>query len=406
MSRPLPPLPYEGVYLYRRETASGPRFITQFRRRGQRGKKTITLKARTESLAYAEAVELGRRFEAGLYDPWTDRLEAVTLAEAVERYLADCQARVDAGRMSALTRRERRLVLEAFVAALPASLEPRDVTADHVIRFTKAPHLKPSTQAGYYSKVRALFSWLQREGYVRESPCRDVEEPRVPRRLPVYLSREEAAALINKAEARVLLRESPPWLPDVIRFAIATGLRLAELCALRWCDVDRAASRIYVRTHVARDGTVRRTKSGHDRAVPIFPAAAEVLERRHEARTNEDDAETVFQGVRGGALYPNYVSAQFRKARKAAGLAGDVHFHTLRHTFASWLVSDGVPLKHVQTWMGHSSMRVTEIYSHLLDDHAHAAAAAAMSGLNGEPERGRGPVSRRRRRRRTSRRPQ
>ena len=78
-------LPYEGCYLYQRKSGS---FYVQFRQRGRRNKKTLTLKARTEALAFAEAVEWGRKFEAGLFDPFVDRVETISLTgggEAVRR---------------------------------------------------------------------------------------------------------------------------------------------------------------------------------------------------------------------------------------------------------------------------------------------------------------------------------
>lgn len=176
-------------------------------------------------------------------------------------------------------------------------------------------------------------------------------------------------------------------MPDLIRVAIGTGFRRAELCALRWRDVSFEEGRVYARSYVRKDtaGNVlyeHRTKSGHDRAISLLPLARGALERLHASRTNEDEDETVFLGGRsGGPLFGNFVGEEFREQRKRAGLPKRFTFHTLRHTFASWLVTEGVPLRHVQEYLGHASIQTTMRYAHLVEDHAHQVAAAAMSGL-------------------------
>lgn len=362
-----PKLPFSGVNLYHRKNGS---FFVQLRRKGRKQVKTITLTARTEALAYAEAVELGRRFEAGLFDPWQERVETITVREGVKRYLAS------GTRWSDSTRRERRIVLEAFAGTLPSTYEPRDVTARHVQSFALSPALKASTQQGYYSKLRACFGWLRKEGYVRENPCDEVNEPKVSKRTPVYLSRVQAKALIAQAEQDAALERVQPWLPDVIRVALGTGFRQAEICALRWQDVDLIDGRIYARSYAA-DAYEHRTKSGHDRAVPLLPLAREALRRLAVSEVGDG---LVFTGGRSGdKLNPNFVAKQYRETRKRAELPPRYTFHTLRHTFASWLVTSGVPIRHVQEYLGHADIKTTMVYAHLVEDQAHEMAMRAMT---------------------------
>lgn len=371
-------LPFEGCYFYHRPKRD--RYVIQFKRRGRRGKRQMTLKARSESLAYAEAVEWGRKFEAGLFDPFKDKAESLTVSEAVKRYVAHNPM------LSERTIRERRITLERFAGELPRTLEARDVTPKMVVAFALHRSLKPSTQQGYYSKLRALFNWLKSEGYVRDNPCDDVDEPKVKRKTPVYFSRKQAKKLIEGAESDVLVGKTKAWMPDLIRVAIGTGFRQSELCALRWRDVDFTDGRVYTRSYVRRDAVGEvvysfETKSGHDRAVPLLPLAREVFRRRQAARTNEDDDETVFVGDRGGPLNANFVGGKFRDLRRRLGFRSPFTFHSLRDTFASWLVSDGVPMRHVQEYLGHESMRTTMRYAHLIPDRAHEIAAAAMAEL-------------------------
>src|SRR5690606_16470625 len=172
---------------------------------------------------------------------------------------------------------------------------------------------------------------------------------------------------------------------------VATGLRRSELCALRWCDVDLRNGRLYARgyTRSDADGSVHehRTKSGHDRAVPVFPAARVVLEELQAARTNEDETAPVLPSERRRHLYPNYVTQAFRACRKRAALPGWVTPHSLRHTFASWLVSDGTPLFHVSKWMGHSSQRVTETYAYLVPEEREWGGVFSVASDPASPTR-------------------
>lgn len=353
-------LPFRGVYgPYERETASGVSHFIQFERPGRRTRKSLTLKAKTPSLAFAEAVDYGRRFEAGLFDPWQDAAEEITLAEGVKRWLAHNP------RLSKHTLKERRIALERFAAELPRSIDARDVTPEHVRAFTHAPHLKASTQDGYFSKARACFNWLKAEGYVRDNPCDELKKPKPRKRPPKYLSRYQYAALLSQAHSDAHTGAGPAWMPDFVELGVATGLRRGELCALRWCDVDLRNGRLYARSYVRSDGTEHRTKSGHDRPVPIFAAARVVLERLQAERANEDETAPVLLSERRKHLYGNFVRKSFAACRDRAHLPAWVTPHSLRHTFASWLVSDGTPIFHVSTWMGHSTIRVTEVYSYL-----------------------------------------
>jgi site-specific recombinase XerD len=369
-------LPFKRVYgLYER----GGSFFIQFGRKRSRAKKQVTLDARTRAGALAEAYELGRQYEAGLYDPWKDKRETITLREAVERYLNSNPE------LSPGTKRERNIVLNNFAKSLPARIEPRDIAAKHVKAFASAPHLKPATQKGYHGKIRGLFRWLVAEGYLSTSPVDELKEPRAERKLPEFMTQEELAKLIKEIETDLIVRGREIgegnllWLVPAIRLAVSTGLRRQELLQLRWRDVDRRGGRIYVRGYKGKDGKKRRTKSGHDRTVPIFPMARAVLDELLTRRTNEDADETVLIGSRGKPCYPKRVSDTFAHYREQAGLGPEITWHTLRHTFASRLVTAGVPIRNVQEWMGHADMKTTMIYAHLVDERAHEVGAAEFA---------------------------
>ncbi len=154
---------------------------------------------------------------------------------------------------------------------------------------------------------------------------------------------------------------------DLVLLAVGTGLRLGELAALRWSAVDFETGFLTVRS-----GEGFRTKSGHERAVPLAGDAQEVLLRLSSEREDDLDGPVVTYGD-GRPIVAKYASKRFKRYVRLAKLPEQIRFHSLRHTCASWLVMRGVPLLIVQQILGHSSIQVTERYAHLAPDVMKAA---------------------------------
>jgi integrase len=158
--------------------------------------------------------------------------------------------------------------------------------------------------------------------------------------------------------------------------AAFAGLRLGELVALRWRDVDFEASRIRVqRGFVA--GEITSPKSRKGRSLPMSEQVAQVVARlgQREAHTGPDDL--VFAGDGGGHIDGSALTRRFKRAREAA-MKNDksmprLRWHDLRHGFGSMCASAGVDVVSIQSWMGHSSIRTTQRYMH----HAPSAGDAA-----------------------------
>lgn len=152
--------------------------------------------------------------------------------------------------------------------------------------------------------------------------------------------------------------------------AVLTGMRQGELRRLTWTAVERGRRQI----------TVRRTKSGKIKHVAITPALAGLLDAQRSAFP---DAEHVFPDpVTGKAFTKDQVTHAFVRATERAGIE-DLHFHDLRHTFASMLVQAGKPIYAVAAALGHSSVKMSERYSHLAPGNLQDAASAAyVPGLD------------------------
>ena len=100
----------------------------------------------------------------------------------------------------------------------------------------------------------------------------------------------------------------------------------------------------------------------------MSPGVQEILSRRFEGRKDEDDTILVFPGRAGRPRDGHNLSETFRRYRREASLPETLHFHSLRHTCASWLASSGVPLLVIKEMMGHADLRTTMQYAHLLPD--------------------------------------
>jgi integrase len=171
---------------------------------------------------------------------------------------------------------------------------------------------------------------------------------------------------------------------ELVRVAAYAGLRLGELLALRWRDVDFAGSVLTVARAMSA-GVESSTKSGRVRRVPLAGQAAGALERvsRREHFTGPEDL--VFCNALGRPLDDSALRRRYRHAQAAAGVR-PLRFHDLRHTFGSLLAVRGVDVVTIQEAMGHGALATTSRYLHArpASEQAQAFTAAfAPEGLEG-----------------------
>jgi integrase len=196
------------------------------------------------------------------------------------------------------------------------------------------------------STLRAILNKAHREGLLATSPIFPKFKALKPR--DRWLTNEEEERLVACAADHLV---------PLIRFAVDTGGRRAELLGLDWRQVDLARKRV----------VFLNTKNGEDRTVRLCDRACAIL-----ASLGPKEAGPVFK-YKGKAI--RSVRTSFIAARKASGL-DDVRFHDLRHTFASRLVQAGVPLYDAGQLMGHKSLEMVQRYAHLAPDYQERAIAA------------------------------
>jgi len=203
----------------------------------------------------------------------------------------------------------------------------------------------------YMALLKRMFSLAIEWGFVTSNPAQRVRQ----------FSEHEFAKerILTPAEEVLLLRACHERLKPIVIAALNTGMRRGELLALRWEDID-------LRRGLIR---VKKSKSGKQRTVPVNESLKATLQSL-----------PLFGCDKGSVFEPVNIQACFEKARQDAGFP-ELRFHDLRHTFATRLVDRGVDIITIQKLLGHSTVVITQRYTHARDDRAYEAVAA----LDAEP---------------------
>jgi integrase/recombinase XerD len=232
------------------------------------------------------------------------------------------------------------------------------VTADEVLQYLealRAAGLSRPSVARHLSAIKSLFRFLTRERVLPRDPTERVEAPRLPRRLPRALSREDAAALV---EAPDVSRVDGVRDRALLELLYATGMRASESLGLRLEDLNLTAGY-----------AICTGKGGRQRLVPVGARALEwvrtYIGTARARYTRQRDAGTLFVNPRGRPLSRQSLWAIVGKAARRAGLRRVVSPHVLRHSFASHLLEGGADLRAVQAMLGHADISTTQIYTHL-----------------------------------------
>ena len=199
---------------------------------------------------------------------------------------------------------------------------------------------RPATINRDLSRLRRMFSLAVEWGLLEESPMQGIKFLRENNARTRYLSLEECQRLIASCMA--------PHIRAMVSVALHSGMRLGEILNLRWYDLDFSSGFILVRD----------SKNGESRHVPM-DATLFALFRAYPHRPSTD---LVFSSSSGGHIVD--VRTGFQNACKRAGLI-DLHFHDLRHTFASQFVMSGGDLYILKEILGHKSITMTQRYAHL-----------------------------------------
>jgi len=192
----------------------------------------------------------------------------------------------------------------------------------------------------------SAFNKAIAQNFLISNPCKGIKRFNIPEKQPLFFTETDFQILMNAVDNQELR--------DIIEFALNTGLRQMELLTLEWNQINFRDSLLIL------DNRNHLTKSKKIRTIPLNVKALQILTARERSKQSN-----IIFTYKGLPIKQDYISKTFKKFIKKADLNIKLNFHSLRHTFASWLVQRGVSIYEVSKLLGHSDIKVTEIYSHL-----------------------------------------
>ncbi len=215
-----------------------------------------------------------------------------------------------------------------------------------------------STASRKLASVRSFLNYLYEEGYVKSNAAKLVSPPKVPKPLPKFLNVDDAFTLMKSPEG---IGHMPVRDRAILELLYASGLRVSEVEGLKVEDIN------------LREGLVKAKGKGmKERIVPIGEKAIEALksyivERAlyKKKRGLETSKGMLFLSSKGEGLSDRQIRRIVVKHARMIGIQGSIGPHTLRHTFATHLLTGGADLRSIQEMLGHSSLSTTQRYTHL-----------------------------------------
>jgi integrase len=209
----------------------------------------------------------------------------------------------------------------------------------------------------------------------------DTETPEVPLKKPFALNEAQLGKLLD------IIAGEP--IEDIVLVALATGARIGEVLGLLWSNIDYDANELHITGAVKRnkldreDGTrayvvrrVRYTKTKDERDQHLPSATAELFRARWKLQQEQRKAAgrawkeqgLVFTDEHGGPLNPNVVSIELTRLAKRAGLPREFHFHSLRHSCATYLIKQGEQTRTIMDILGHRNVATAAKYGVVLPE--------------------------------------
>jgi integrase/recombinase XerD len=209
----------------------------------------------------------------------------------------------------------------------------------------------PSGYRTYFRTIKAMFSKFQFWNFIPENPFARIKLKKIQKNEQKFLTEDEFYKLIEFEKNKTLKL--------LFEFTFLSGLRLSEVANLCWENVNLKEKFIQIGSENFT------TKSRRIRKVPLCDRAIEILNELKPKIFKIDQRNFIFCKSNGFPYSPDFISKSFKKLIRLAGLYPQLHFHSLRHSFVAFLIDKNVNLYIIKEILGHSSISVTEGYSHL-----------------------------------------
>ena len=240
-----------------------------------------------------------------------------------------------------------------------------DLSQDQIVRYVEhlrnGQNYKDATVARKVAAVKSFYGFLAAEGLIANDPTQQLKSPQVGKTLPRALTVAEVDELLEQPARR----NTPEARRDkaMLELLYATGLRVTELISLDVNDIALESDPVTVRC--IGKGERERILPLHQRPVDelrqyIFHVRPKLVRNRRET--------ALFVNRRGERLTRQGFWLILKNYAREAKLDKAITPHTLRHTYATHMLSGGMPLRNVQDALGHASISTTQIYTHLTDD--------------------------------------
>jgi len=245
-----------------------------------------------------------------------------------------------------------RLTFKHFLKFLSPARTLNTITSKDIESFlTWLRKRAPRGYDVYFRNLKAALNKAVEWNYIINNPCSKVKLPKKQVTTPPFISEDELMTICEKIGNETIC--------DIVKTAFYTGLRLNELINLKWKNIELKNKLL----KVGDEEFV--TKSRKQRTVPLHDKVYNILKERYDAGKNK---KYVFAKSNNHRYTGDCASRTFKRACREAGIDEKITFHCLRHSYASFLVQKGVSIYVIKDLLGHSSMVVTERYSHLNTD--------------------------------------
>lgn len=258
--------------------------------------------------------------------------------------------------------------------------------------------LSANTVKHYHANIHKAMKYAVKMDLISSNPSEKTELPKLKKYTATFYNEEELEELFKAFKGdRMEL---------VVYIAAYYGLRRSEICGLKWDAIDFDKKTITIRRKIVSDfgtGTGKETiiceenlkTEASKRTLPLIPKIEKMLKERkfleiHYSNLLKGGFDREFDGFVcrdnfGKLITPNYITDHFKIILKNNNLR-PLRFHDLRHSCASLLVANGVPMKAIQEWLGHSTFNVTANYYSHLDFQSKIESAETIARLLGRVE--------------------
>ena len=215
----------------------------------------------------------------------------------------------------------------------------------------KTLNFKPRSIYRTIESIRQFYKFLISENYIKNDPTVYLTSPKMPVILPDMLTNEEVAKLLNSVSGsdNMSIRNRA-----MLELLYATGLRVSELINLKFSNIDIEEKFVKIIG-----------KGSKERLVPFGQKAQSYLKRYLRVRNDKKNSEFVFLTKLNKPISRIEFWRQLKQIAIKAGITKSITPHTLRHSFATHLLTGGADIRFVQEMLGHSSISTTQIYTHI-----------------------------------------